>query len=515
MPTIINPQNSRIARNTMMLYSRMIITMIVGMFTSRVLLQALGVIDYGLYNVVGGFVAMFTMISGSLTSAINRFIAFELGRGDVDMLKKVFSTSIVVQMGLGLIVLFIAETLGLWFLYHKMVIPDGRIHIAFWVFQLSVASFILNLLCLPYNACIISHERMDAFAYISIYEVLCKLIICYAVVYSPIDKLLLYAVLLFCVGLSVRFIYTWYCKRHFAECLFHLTFDRILLKKMFGFASWNFVGSAGWVLRAEGGTILFNLFGGPAANAANGIAASLSAVVTGFVSNFTMAFNPQITKDYAAKKFVELNNLLIYGSKLSFYMMFLIGLPVMLNAPFILHLWLGNVPEHSAVLVRLIILFSLSETLSTSLITAKLASGRIRNYQLVVGGIQFLSFPVAYTVLKLGAPIESIYISYIAVSIMCLLCRMIMLRGDIPLLSVRRFTIDVFMNVWLVAGISSIIPYYIYRQCEDGWLCLFLTSFASVVSCLFVMWYVGLNRIERQKITMLVMSRFRREDGKD
>ena len=501
--------DKRIAKNTILLYFRMIITMIVGLFTSRILLQALGIVDYGIYNVVGGFVAIFTMISGSLTSAISRFITFELGKGDIEKLKRVFSTSIIVQVGLSVLVLLVAETLGLWFLYNKMIIPDERVDAAFWVFQLSVLSFIINLLSTPYNSCIISHERMDAFAYISIYEVVCKLIICYAVIHSPIDKLVFYAILLFCVGISVRCVYTWYCKKHFEECTYRFTFDKNLIKNMFGFAGWNFIGSAGWVLRAEGGTVLFNLFGGPAANAANGIACALGGAVTGFVANFTTAFNPQITKDYAAQKYLELNRLLIYGSKISFFMMFFMGLPVMLNTHFILHLWLGDVPEHSTELVRLIILFSLSETISTPLITAKLATGNIRNYQLIVGGVQLLSLPLAYVVLKFGAPIESIYISYIVVSVGCLIARMLSLRGDIPLLSIRKYIIDVVLNVWFVAGISSVIPYLIFGQFEEGWACLIVTGVASVVSCATTMFYVGLKKAERQKLLIFVMSKIK------
>lgn len=510
----ISINNKRIAKNTVMLYFRMIIVMIVGLFTSRILLQALGVEDYGIYNVVGGFVAMFSMISSSFTSAISRFITFELGKGDVEQLKRVFSTSIMVQVGLCLIVVIVAETFGLWFLYEKMVIPDGRLNAAFWVFQLSVLSFVISLQTIPYTSSIISHERMSAFAYISIYEVVCKLIICFVVLSASIDKLVLLSILMCCISISSQIVYIWYCKKHFEECSYHFTFDKVLLKKMFGFAGWNFVGSSGWVLRAQGGTILFNLFGGPAANAANGIASALSSAVTGFVSNFTTAFNPQITKNYAAKKYVELNRLLIYCSKISFFMLLFIGLPVMLNTHFILSLWLGYVPEHSAELVRLIILFSLSETISTSLITAKLATGNIRNYQLIVGGVQLLSVPLAYIVLKLGAPIESIYVSYFVVSVGCLISRMLLLRGDIPLLSIRKFFIKVVLNVWLVGLIASVIPVYIAMQMDEGWSCLIATGLASVVSCTITMFYFGFDKTARNKIIELVKSKLRMGHGK-
>lgn len=504
MTTQTSDNNKRIAKNTIYLYFRMIITMVVGLFTSRIILQALGVEDYGIYNVVGGFVAMFTVISGSLTSAISRFLTFELGKGDIEKLKRTFSTSVTVQIGLSVVVVVVAETIGLWFLYNKMVIPSERFDAAFWVFQIAIITFVVNLLSTPYNSCIVSHERMDAFAYISIYEVVCKLLICYAVMHSPIDRLVFYAILLFCVGISVRCIYTWYCKRHFEECTYKFLIDKELLKGMFGFAGWNFIGSAGWVLRAEGGTILFNLFGGPVVNAANGIASALSNAVTGLVTNFTTAFNPQITKFYASQQYTELNRLMTYGAKLSFYMMFFMGLPVMLNAHFLLYLWLGTVPEHTVALVRLIILFSLTETISMPLITAKLATGKIRNYQLVVGGVQLLSLPLAYVVLKAGAPVESIYISYIITSIGCLMSRVWMLRGDIPLFSVKNFVKDVVINVWIVSIISAIFPYIVHTLLNEGWLHFLLTGSVSVLSCLLVMFYIGLRKHERDKVIAII-----------
>lgn len=500
--------NKRIAKNTIYLYFRMIITMVVGLFTSRIMLQALGVEDYGIYNVVGGFVAMFTVISGSLSGAISRFITFELGKGDIEKLKRTFSTSVTVQIGLSAVVVLVAETIGLWFLFNKMVIPAERFDAAFWVFQLAVVTFVVNLLSTPYNSCIVSHERMDAFAYISIYEVVCKLLICYAVMHSPIDRLIFYAILYFCVGISVRCIYTWYCKRHFEECTYNFFIDKELLRRMFGFAGWNFIGTAGWVLRAEGGTILLNLFGGPVVNAANGIASALSNAVTGLVTSFTTAFNPQITKFYAAQEYTELNRLMMYGAKMSFFMMFFMGLPVMLNAHFLLYLWLGTVPEHTVTFVRLIILFSLSETISMPLITAKLATGNIRNVQLVVGSVQLLALPLAYVVLKAGAPVESMYISYIVTSIGCLMARVYILRGDIPQFSVRNFVKDVVLNVWIVAIISAVFPYIVHTLLNEGWLHLLLTGSASVLSCLLAMFYIGLRKQERDKLIAIIKEKY-------
>ena len=506
-------KHKRIVRNTLMLYFRMLIAMLVGLFSSRILLQALGVVDYGIYNAVGGFVAMFSIISGSLTSSISRFITFELGIGNITKLKKFFSTSIFVQLGLSVVIILIAETVGLWFLSNKMVIPSDRFYSSLWVYQLSLFSFIISLFTVPFNACIIAHERMDIFAYISIYEVICKLLICYAVIHSPIDKLIFYAILLVLVSVSVQVIYMIFCKKHFEECSFRFVFEKKLFQGIFSFAGWNFIGSAGWILRNQGGTILINIFAGPALNTANGIAGALTGAVTAFVSNFTTAFNPQITKDYAAKLYKELNQLLIYGAKISFYMMFFLGLPVMLNTHFILHLWLGGVPQHTVAFVRLILLFSLCETISTPLITAKLATGRIRNYQLVVGGIQLLAVPLAYLVLKLGAPVESIYVSYIVTSLGCLVARMFMMQEDIPGLSIRRFLFDVVINVWLVAALSSIVPYIVYMQFQEGWECLIISGLTSVLSCFIVMYYIGLKKTERNKLSSLLKSKLKIKNG--
>lgn len=288
-----NQNSKRIAKNTLLLYVRMLFMMAVSLYTSRVVLQTLGVENFGIYNVVGGVVAMFSVISGSLSAAISRFITYELGKGDKDQLIRIFSSSVTIQLGLGLIILLLAEVIGVWFLNTKMTIPTDRMYAANWVFQLSILTFIINLISVPYNAAIIAHEKMSAFAYISILEVVAKLIIVYMLLWSPFDKLIFYAILMASVALIIRFVYGYYCKRHFEECTFHFIFDKELLKKMFSFAGWNFIGAASAVLRDQGGNIVINLFCGPAVNAARGIAYQVNNAITGFVSNFMMALNPQ------------------------------------------------------------------------------------------------------------------------------------------------------------------------------------------------------------------------------
>ena len=350
MPT--QSTNKRIAKNAAALYFRMIVTMLVGLYTSRVILQTLGVEDYGIYNVVGGFVSMFSLISGSLREAVSRFITYELGTGNKERLRAIFSTSCFVMAGLSVIIVIATETIGLWYLHNKMVLPEERLYAASWCFQLSVASFVLSLLSTAYTASIISHERMGIYAWISILDAVLKLLICYAVMVSPADKLISYAFLLFSVGVIDQIVYWAYCRRNFEECNISFVFDRALFKEMFSFAGWNFIGSSAAVLRTQGAALMLNYFGGPVVNAANGIATQITGVVSKFVSNFTQAFNPQITKQYAAGEYESLMRLLIYGSKYSYYLMFILALPVFFNARFILEIWLGVVPDYTVEFTR-------------------------------------------------------------------------------------------------------------------------------------------------------------------
>ena len=361
--------------------------MLIGFYTSRVILQALGVEDYGIYNVVGGFVSMFSLISSSLTGSITRYLTYELGRGNMEKLENVFSTSVFVLFGLSVLVVVATETIGLWYLNNKMVIPDERMDAAFWVFQISVVTFVLSLINTPYQASVISHERMQVYAYLSVVCAVLKLLICYLVIYATIDKLVCYAFLLLMVELFNQCYYVWYCKRNFEESKSCKKFELTLLKEMFGFAGWNFIGSSAGVLRSQGASLLLNAFGGPVVNAANGIATTITGVVSSFVNNFTQAFTPQITKRYAAGEYESLMNLLIFGSKYSYYLLFLLSLPVILNAHFIFHIWLGVVPEYTVAFCRWIFVFLLTESVSRPIMNAKNATGRIRNYQIVVGGV--------------------------------------------------------------------------------------------------------------------------------
>lgn len=509
--------NMRIAKNTLLLYGRMIMLMVISLYTSRIVLNALGVEDYGIYNVVGGIVGIFELLTSSLSAAISRFITYELGKKDNNRLHEVFCTSINVQFILIIIVVILFETAGLWYLNNVMVIPAERLNAARWVYQLSVITFAINLWSVPYNASIVAHERMSAFAYISLYEGFAKLIIAFLILRNPIDRLVFYSALLVLVSVTVRILYSIYCKKHFSECNYSFIINKSLLRQIFSFAGWNFIGAGSVVLREQGGTLLINFFCGPAVNAARGVAGAVNNAVNGFVNNFTKALNPQITKNYAQGNFDYMTSLAFRGARFSFYILWLFALPIILTAPYLLHLWLGVVPEYTVSFTRLILVFSLSESLAMPLITIMLATGNIRNYQIAVGGCMLLNVPLSYLLLYLGGPPESVYYVYILTSVLCELLRLIMLRKMVGL-PVRSFLKEVYFNVMYVSIISFILPAIIsYFWKIDNLFSFACISLISVCSAGLIIYFVGCNAKDRafvKSMSSAVVSKFkfRRKD---
>lgn len=491
--------NKRIAKNTLLLYFRMLFLMAVSLYTSRVVLNALGVEDFGIYNVVGGVVAMFSVLSGSLSSAISRFITYELGKGNQENLNKIFSSAVTIQLGLAGIIILLAETIGIWFLNVKMNIPEVRMEAANWVFQFSILTFAINLISVPYNASIIAHEKMSAFAYISILEAVGKLTIAYLIAISPIDKLIFYAILMCVVALVVRLAYGNYCKRHFSECTYHFSWDKQLLKSMFSFAGWNFIGASSAVLRDQGGNVVINLFCGPAVNAARGIAFQVNNAVNQFVVNFMTALNPQITKSYAAGDKGYMMTLIFQGARLSFYMLLLLSLPILVNTHYILALWLKIVPEHAVLFVQLILIFALSESISQPLITAMLATGKIRNYQIIVGGLQMMNLPISYILLRLGYFPEVVIVTAICISQCCLAARLILLRGMIDL-SITKYLKNVYLNIIVVSIIAVILPLISAYYIKESFINFILISLIAVICTLSSIYFLGCNNQEREFI---------------
>lgn len=497
----LQTNNKRIVKNTLMLYVRMLFGMIVSLYTSRIVLNTLGVEDYGIYNVVGGFVTMFSLISNSLSASTGRFLTFELGKGDMQRLKQVFSTSLIIHAILAVAVLLLAETIGIWFLNERMTIPAVRLYAANWVFQASVLAFVMGLFFIPYSASIVSHEKMSVFAYLGIFDVILRLFIVLFIAYAPwrFDRLIVYALLLVGVSLILQLVNMFYCSRHFKECKFQFAFHSSYWKEMSSFVRWNFIGCTAGLLKDQGVNLLLNLFMGPIVNAARGIALSVNTAVSGFVGNFMVALNPQITKSYAVGDYSYMMSLIERGSRFSFYILFMLTLPILFETELILTLWLNDFPPHTVNFVRLMLLLSLSDVLSNTLITLQSATGKIRNYQIAVGGALMLNFPVSYLCLKMGCVPESVFVVALFVSVLCLILRLLFLRRMVQL-SVKQYLYNVCLNVLSVSLIAALIPTLAYFQMEDGWGRFLSIIFFCVVCSSLSIYFIGCSFSERKFI---------------
>lgn len=505
--------NKRIAKNTLLLYVRMLFTMAVSLFTSRVILNTLGVEDYGINNVVGGIVTMFSVLSGSLSSSISRFITFELGKGNIERLKTIFSTGVNIQLGMSVLIIIIAEAVGIWFLNTKMNIPTDRMVAANWVFQCAILTFVLNLLSVPYNAAIIAHEKMSAFAYISVVEVSLKLIIVYMFMISPFDRLETYAVLLLLVGAVIRFIYGYYCKRHFEECTYHFVFDKPVLKEMTGFAGWNFLGNGAYMLNTQGVNILMNLYFGVAVNAARGIATQVDAALKQFVNNFTTAVNPQITKSYAQGDLDYMHKLVCRSAKFSAFLMMFFAVPIILETNTILTIWLKTVPDYAVIFLQWIIISSFMDTvLANSLVTSMFATGKIKRYQIIVTTVGCLVFPLSWIAFKLGFEPQVGYILYFIIYTILLFVRLYLLK-DMVKLPVMMYIREVLYKLAPIIVVGFSIPGILILAMDAGWLRLILVCLLSVLVTAASEYFIGLSNKEKNFVAekiKLVMGKIKK-----
>lgn len=490
--------NKRIVKNTLLLYIRMGVMMAINLYTSRVILNALGIVDYGLFNVVGGLVIMFSVLSKSLTNSISRYLTFELGKGESIRLKEMFSSALVIQFILCAIILVFAETIGLWFLNAKMTFPVERASAVQWVYQMAILSFLIGLISVPFNAIIVAYERMSAFAYISVIDAFLKLIIAFLIYVSPMDKLVFYAFLILLETIFQNFIYWVYCKRNFIECSFRLKFNKGLVKEMANFAGWNFFGTLSSSLRLQGVDVVINIFFGPTVNAAKGIATSVNSAVNGFVTNMMMAVNPQIIKSYSSGDREYMMNLINQSARYSFYLLFLLALPVILNTDYILHLWLGFTPSYSVRFIQFVLLLTMLEALSNPLETGMMATGNIRNYQIIIGFLQILNLPLCYLMFKIGFGPEIVYIIACLITFVCLFVRWIMLK---PYgFSVSAYIKNVLSNIFFVGLVALPIPIFFHLYLSRSYIGLFANILACVCfTCLSIL-FVGCTREERKFI---------------
>lgn len=497
--TNTSANNRRIAKNTLLLYVRMLLLMVVSLYTSRINLNALGVVDFGIYGVVGGFVSMFYIVSNALIGSINRFLAYEIGTKNQDRLNKVFCTAKGIQYIMVAVVFILAETVGLWFLNCKMVIPVDRLLAANWVYQFSTISFCMDLLVIPYTAAIIAHEKMSAFAYISILTAVGKLIVAWTIMIAPIDRLIWFGALILINSTIIRSVYIYYCKRHFAECSCKFQFSGSMWKEMFGFAGWNFIGTIAAILRDQGGNILINLFAGPTANAARSIANQVNGAVSGFADNFQTALKPQIIKSYASGNNDYLLKLVFQGARFSYYILLILAMPILCSTHYILQLWLGEVPDSTVLFVQLILVLTMSESLAGPLITAMLATGDVRRFQIIVGSLNLLNVPLSYLALRLGAIPEAVVAVAIFISICCEMARVLLLRNMINM-SARAFMKNVYFNVFFVSLTAGILPAYLHYKLAENFESFILVSFIAFVCTILSIIYVGCNGEERRYI---------------
>lgn len=492
--------HERVASNTLFLYLRMLILMGITFYTSRVVLNALGEVDYGVNNVVAGFVSMFVMFSHTMSGAISRYITFSLGQDDKERTKAVFSNALLIQMGLGVVIFVVGEILMVWFLNHKMDVPPERMHAANIVLQLSLINFILNLFRAPFDACIVAHERMSVYAYLGLLEGLFNLVIALIVKHSNTDRLILYATLNLMAVVLVILMYVTYSRLKFDECRLVWAPEKKLIVEMLGFSGWNFVGVMAGVLRGQGINMLLNLFCGPVVNAARGLAMQVDKAVTRFSSSFVMAINPQITKNYAAGQREEYERLTMTGSKISFLLLFFLCLPVLMQTGYLLDLWLVKVPEHTRLFVILILCQALVDSFSTPLITLLLATGDIGRYQILVGGATLLNFPLAYLLLYLGFMPESTVCSIIAISVVTLSLRLYCLHRQIGF-PVKKYLCRVTLVALRVVLLSIILPLAMNTLWTTTSISVFVLKVVAMetVALVVIVW-LGLNKAERHFI---------------
>ena len=492
--------NTRIAKNTIFLYFRMILLMVVSLYTSRVVLATLGIEDYGIYNVVGGFIGMFAFLNGAMSGCTQRFITIALGKGDEQNLKRVFSTCVITHGMIAIVVFLLAESIGLWFILEKLVIPESRMATAMIVYQCSIVSTIVMIMSFPYNADIIAHEKMSAFAYISIFEAFANLGIVYLLHVVNADKLALYAILLMLVKISVIMIYRIYCKRHFFESGFRWLFDKILLKEMLAFTSWNLFGGIAGTLMGQGINVLLNLFFGPAVNAARGVAVQVQSAVQLFSTNFQTALNPQMMKSYAAGDLQAMHVLLFRSAKFTFMLLLCLMLPLMLEINTVLGLWLKEVPKYTNIFVCLMLCISMVDAVSNPFMTASAATGRVKKYQSIVGSILLLIVPLAYISLKLGAEPYAVFIVHLTIAIIAFIARMLIIRKMIDL-SIREYIKNAILPCIKVALPSIFVSLAVKYIFPNGLQYAVIVVITTLVIVLVISYLFGLTDSERRFVS--------------
>lgn len=498
--------SKRIAKNTLYLFFRMFLVLAVGLYTSRVVLETLGVEDYGLYNVVGSIVVLFGFLQQALNNATYRYLAYGIGVGDKEVLRSTFSMAINAHLILVGIILLLSETLGLWFLYNKLVIPVERMDAAIFAYQMSILCCCVNIIKTPYNSSIIAHEKMNFYAYTSIIEVVLKLLIVYLLVIGDFDKLKLYSFLILVVTLLMLLWYYLQCKKLFPECHYQKHWDGSLISNMVKYSGLSIIVNLVDVSVNQSIVFFFNIFFGLVANAALGIANQVNSQLTNFLNSFTQSYGPQIIKSYASGDKKYFMNLMFSSSKFSYYLLLLVSVPVLLNIDFILNLWLKNPPENASTFFMVVIWYSLVDAYSAPLWTGVHATGNIKGHQILMASIKILNIPLAYILLKFGSPAWTALLLKVVLNVICSVVRPCYVRKLYGLPLAKYFK-EVFGMIYLSTVIMLPLPFYLAHRMENGWSKLCLTSMLFVVIAMPVIYIIGFNAKEKKLIRNIIQNK--------
>lgn len=499
-----------IAKNSLFLYLRMFLNMGVGLFTAGIVLNTLGISDYGIYNIVGGFVAMFGFLNNSMASATRRFLSFDIGKNDKQQLRKTFSTTVTIHFAIALLIVLALETFGLWYINHKLNVPADRLDAVNIVFQFSVLSAFFGIIQVPYNALITAHERFNVYTYISFLELAFKLVILYLLIHIQHDKLILYAVMLFISSFIIRMVYRIYCRRNFPESRYQFYYDKNYFKTLIAFTGWNLFGEVAGVARGQGNNLLLNIFFGTVMNAAYGITMTIQGVVTNFVSNFQVAVNPQIVKSYSSGNKERSFKLMFQSSKFSFGLMLMMIAPILVSLKFILDQWLKNYPQQSLSFIHFALFTILIDTLSNPLMMGLQATGRIKLYQAIVGIVVFLNLPISYLLIRITHQPVMIFITGLVMAFIALLFRLYFLNRNMNF-PVKLYLKEVVLKIialgiliamiWL--GVSLI-------HIDNKWILFLVKSGILILSVAFLSYQILFNTIEKENLKGMIMEKIKK-----
>lgn len=498
MPESINTNNKKIAKNTIFLYIRMFLMMGVSLYTSRMILQILGIEDFGIYNVVAGIVVLFSFLNNAMAIVSQRFLSFALGKNEKNEVERVFSLSLTSHIIIALIVILIAETIGLYFLY-KMNFPQERITAINWTYQIAVITCCINIIRVPYNASIIAYEKMSFYAWISIIEVVLKLIIVFFLLIIEGDKLIYYSLLLLGVTIIINTTYKLYCNNHFPISKYHFFWDSKLFKEFIGFSGWSLAGSLANVGAQQGLNMIINIFCGVIVNAAVGICNQVTAAVSQFLGNFQTAFNPQLVKSYASGDKAYFLNLIIKSSKFSYFLMLIISVPVIINCNFFLTIWLGEIPKYAVEFSQLMIIYLLVDAISGPLWISVQATGKIKNYQLLMASLILMNLPLSLLLMYLKLSPIYIFVGRVIINIITLIARIVYLKQLIAL-PIYRFMKEVIGKIFLVTLVAVPLPFWIKLNTITNWTYVIFTSFICIITSSLSIYLLGLTKGEKSLI---------------